>query len=49
VLDDLGISVAEAVFIDNRQANVRGAEALGITGHLFTDVTALRLAPTSVC
>ena len=42
VLDDLGISAAEAVFIDNREANVRGAQALGITGHLFTDVTALR-------
>jgi putative hydrolase of the HAD superfamily len=42
VLDDLGISVAETVFIDNREANVRGAQALGITGHLFTDVTALR-------
>jgi putative hydrolase of the HAD superfamily len=36
VLDDLGISAAEAVFIDNREPNVRGAEALGITGHLFT-------------
>ena len=47
VLDDLGISAAEAVFIDNREANVRGAEALGITGHLFTDAAALRafLAP----
>jgi putative hydrolase of the HAD superfamily len=42
VLDDLGISAAEAVFIDNVEANVRGAEALGITGHLFTGVTALR-------
>jgi putative hydrolase of the HAD superfamily len=42
VLDDLGISAAEAVFIDNREANVRAAEALGITGHLFTDVAALR-------
>jgi putative hydrolase of the HAD superfamily len=41
-LDDLGISAAEAVFIDNREANVRGAEALGIIGHLFTDVTGLR-------
>ena len=41
-LDDLGISAAEAVFIDNRETNVRGAEALGITGHLFTNVTALR-------
>lgn len=42
VLDDLGISAAAAVFIDNREANVRSAEALGITGHLFTDVAALR-------
>jgi putative hydrolase of the HAD superfamily len=42
VLDDLGISAAQAVFIDNRAANVRGARALGITGHLFTGVTALR-------
>jgi len=42
VLDGLGISAAEAVFIDDREANVRGAQALGITGHLFTGVTALR-------
>jgi putative hydrolase of the HAD superfamily len=48
VMDDLGISAAEAVFIDNREANVRGAEALGITGHLFTDVAALRAFLTSL-
>jgi putative hydrolase of the HAD superfamily len=42
VLDDLGIDAAEAVFIDDREVNVRGAEVLGITSHLFTDVTALR-------
>ncbi len=42
VLDDLGVSAAEAVFIDDREVNVRGAQALGITGHLFTGVTALR-------
>jgi putative hydrolase of the HAD superfamily len=48
VLDDLGVSAAQAVFIDNRQANVRGAEALGITGHLFTTVTALRAFLTSL-
>ena len=47
VLDDLGISAAEAVFIDNREANVRGAEALGMTGHVFTDATALRVFLTS--
>jgi putative hydrolase of the HAD superfamily len=42
VLNDLGISAAEAVFIDNREVNVHGAEVLGITGHVFTDVTTLR-------
>jgi len=41
-LDGLGVSAAEAVFIDDREANVRGAQALGIGGHLFTDATALR-------
>jgi len=48
VLDDLGISAAEAVFIDNREANVRGAGALGITSHVFTDVTTLRAFLTSL-
>lgn len=42
VLDDLGITAAEAVFIDNRADNVRGAEELGITGHVFTGAAALR-------
>ena len=42
VLDDLGISAAEAVFIDDREPNVRGAESVGITGHLFTGVVPLR-------
>jgi putative hydrolase of the HAD superfamily len=42
VLDDLGITPAEAVFIDNRAANVAGAQALGITGHVFTGAAALR-------
>jgi len=41
-LDGLGVSAAEAVFIDDREANVRGAQALGIGGHLFTDATTLR-------
>jgi putative hydrolase of the HAD superfamily len=36
------------VFIDNREDNVRGAEALGITGHLFTDVTGLRAFLTAL-
>ena len=42
VLDDLGISAAATVFIDNREANVAGAQALGITGHVFTDAERLR-------
>jgi putative hydrolase of the HAD superfamily len=42
VLGDLGITPAEAVFIDNRETNVAGAEALGITGHVFTDAGRLR-------
>jgi putative hydrolase of the HAD superfamily len=42
VLHDLGITPAEAVFVDNREANVAGATALGITGHVFTDAGRLR-------
>ena len=42
VLDDLGLTPAEAVFVDNREPNVAGAEALGITGHVFTDAGRLR-------
>jgi putative hydrolase of the HAD superfamily len=42
VLDDLGIEPSEAIFIDNRADNVRGAAALGITGHVYTDPESLR-------
>ncbi len=42
VLADLGITPAEAIFVDNRASNVAGAEALGITGHVFTDADQLR-------
>jgi putative hydrolase of the HAD superfamily len=42
VLGDLGIRAAEAVFIDNKASNVAGAQALGITGHVFTGACALR-------
>ncbi len=42
VLDDLGISAVEAVFIDDREPNVQGAESVGITSHLFTGVIPLR-------
>ncbi len=47
-LDDLKITPAEAVFIDNREPNVAGAEALGITGHVFTDAARLRAFLTSL-
>jgi putative hydrolase of the HAD superfamily len=42
VLGDLGVSAADAVFVDNRESNVRGAETIGITGHVFTDPGSLR-------
>jgi len=42
VLDSLSVTPAEAVFIDNRASNVAGAEAIGITGHVFTTAAALR-------
>ena len=47
VLADLSISPAEAFFIDNREANVAGAQALGIGGHVFTTADALRAFLTS--
>lgn len=42
VLDQLGIAPADMVFIDNKRVNVEGAEALGITGHVFTSPPELR-------
>jgi putative hydrolase of the HAD superfamily len=42
VLADLQITPAEAIFIDNREPNIAGAQAVGITGHVFTDADALR-------
>jgi putative hydrolase of the HAD superfamily len=42
VLGDLSIAAGDAVFVDNRESNVRGAEAIGITGHVFTDPGSLR-------
>jgi putative hydrolase of the HAD superfamily len=42
VLDDLRITPADAIFIDNRETNVAGAQALGITGHVFTEAGRLR-------
>jgi len=42
VLDDQGVGAAGAVFIDNRENNVRGAETIGITAHLFTGPLEMR-------
>ncbi|MDN4598518.1 HAD family hydrolase [Leifsonia virtsii] len=42
VMAELGVTPAETVFIDNKEANVRGAEALGIAGHVFTSAKDLR-------
>ncbi len=48
VLADLGITPAEAVFVDNRESNVRGAEAIGIAGHVFTGPDTLRAFLTAL-
>jgi putative hydrolase of the HAD superfamily len=48
VLDALGITAPEMVFIDNKKVNVDAAESLGITGHVFTGVGELRTFLTSL-
>lgn len=42
VAEALGADPGQLVFVDNRADNVRGAESVGITGHVFTDAAALR-------
>jgi len=42
VLQELGVTPGQTVFIDNKEENVRGAEAVGITGHVFTTAADLR-------
>ncbi|MCL2586035.1 MAG: HAD family phosphatase [Streptosporangiales bacterium] len=41
-LAGLGIAGSDAVFTDNKEENVRAAETLGITGHVFTSPEKLR-------
>ena len=41
VIDELRITPAEFVFIDNKSENVVGAEAVGGAGHVFTDAATL--------
>jgi putative hydrolase of the HAD superfamily len=38
----LNVTAAEAIFTDNREDNVRAAQSLGITGHVFTSPQELR-------
>jgi putative hydrolase of the HAD superfamily len=42
VIDELGIRPDQMVFIDNREVNVRGAEAVGASGHTFVSAPDLR-------
>jgi putative hydrolase of the HAD superfamily len=42
VLEELGIEAGQMVFVDNKAENVAGAEAIGITGHVFTSPAGLR-------
>ena len=48
VLRTCGVSADNAIFTDNREDNVVSAQALGITGHVFTGAPALRSFLTSV-
>jgi putative hydrolase of the HAD superfamily len=42
VADELGITMEQMIFVDNKAVNVDGAVSVGATGHTFTDVSALR-------
>lgn len=42
MLQGLGAEPDEVLFIDDREANVRGAESLGICSHLYTNTATLR-------
>ena len=42
VADELGVDPAAMAFVDNREANVRGAESIGIASHVYTDPASLR-------
>ena len=41
VIDELGITPSELLFVDNKSENVEGARAVGGDGHVFTDAAAL--------
>ena len=41
-LDRFGLKPPDALFVDDRRINVEGAEAIGLSAHLFTDAPGLR-------
>lgn len=41
-LDRFGLRPEDALFVDDRQINVNGAEAIGLRSHLFTEPEGLR-------
>lgn len=41
------LTPAETLFVDDKPANVAGAEAVGLRGHVFTDAPALRAMLTA--
>lgn len=42
VVADLGMDATQVVFIDNREVNIDGARAVGMTGHVFRGADGLR-------
>lgn len=42
VAEALAMPPEDLVFVDNREGNVRGAESIGITGHVYTGAARLR-------
>jgi putative hydrolase of the HAD superfamily len=42
VLEELGITADGALFVDNKEENVAGAESIGIAGHVFVTADGLR-------
>lgn len=42
VARELGVDPGAMVFVDNKEVNVRGAESIGVTGHVFTGAVELR-------
>lgn len=48
VAAELGVTPDQLIFIDNKATNVEGAEALGVTGHVFTDAAGLRTFLTTL-